>query len=805
MNYRKSQIKIRDTVYGEIAARYIERYGGALQRELYKLKTPGTDENQAYYTVGSRKSGRSEPIDSTENREADSGWIEAGAGAKKHAAATGADAGRLSDPDGKDYSKTSRIAEAEKKLIVSGIETDDRILRSLTSARRKRSFRRFCIFFTIVACLFILVEVSGFPSFIVSIWETQVVARLNGINAERATPFGGIETNGTNAYEAETSGGFNDIDNAPDADVTADEIIPISIPIKPAYSVVSAIQDAGRTIYFIANEKQDNIVLSLRRGELSDVETTALTPASINGITVYLLYNADYSMLLFERDGVIHELTCKYDVNTLVDFCGFEYRGFSRGVLNPQIAESGLKTVKGDSLSGIPLKADNASYNDVRRRILNGETPPAGAIVTEEIIEYFLSGPAKTPVAGADRFTADFEIGPSPFNEGAAVAYVHIKAREYDWRGVPPSHIVILIDASSSMYSFDKLPLVKDAILQMSENLAEKDRLSILTYDGASEILLDNAGGDATETINNALNNLTAGVETYQGDGLNAAYALAMKNYIEGGANLVIAITDTDDSFGMADRTDMEALVSQYLSEGVELCVIAAGALTKMDGTTQSYLSGYENWRYVHAGTLVEMKQLLLNELTPDSYLVAGGASARIEFNEANVTSYRLIGYERRLSNATERLYTVKDMEHIYAGDEITLLYELTPARPFGETAAGPAGPVGDAGGNQNGAVRFPDELFELRIEYTSADEFIDETYKKAATFNDIPAENSADFHFACSVAAFCGLLDGINRLNADIGLAESLAEAGIGPDTDGRRAAYLDLLQKYSQLSGQR
>ena len=826
MNNRKNHIKKRDDVYGEIAARYVERYGGVLQRELRMQRTSGAPRRAAYDSAKAFSDDVSDEAVFPENENDNGGWSEIGADTSKSVFAGGINVSKRAS--GRKISPPSKQApDTGQKMMTTGIETDDRILHSLTTARRKRNIYRACLFLAIICCIFAVSEIFGLTARVAVIFENIIAAAPDSEDMEATAPNGGVETQTTGEAGATGANGTEaadenaGMDDAEDAGFTENGIIPLDLPVKSGYSVVSAVQDVNRTIYFITDIMQDNIVLILRRGKLTDIETSKLTSVSFGDTSAYLSYDADYSLLVYEKDGVIHELTCRYDVNTLVDFCGFEYRGFARGVIFPQIAEGGARAVSDSPVSEIPLKAGAASYIDIRRRIAGGEKPPAGAIVTEEMINYFPVERDDSISNGSDYFDVKYEIGRSPFNEENAVAYVNIKAREFDWNSIPPTHITLLIDTSSSMYSFDKLPLVKDAILYMAEKIPEKGKLSVLTYDGAAEVLLDNAGGDDTESLKNALDDLTSGAETYSGDGLSAAYALARKNYIDGGGNLVIALTDTDDNLGFPDNDQLNALVAQNRSGDVDLCVIAVGALTMLGASSQTSLSEYDQWHYVHADTLTDMKQALLNELTPDSYLLAGGASAQIEFNAANVTAYNLIGYEARESVDGVRINTARDMEHVYAGDEITLLYELELANPDGtpETAGESGSGAGaEAGGSADGATQtggdpagggeentenlYLDELFELQIIYTTADEFVEETYTKAATFDDISEDNGADFYLACSVAAFCSLLDGDNTLNATFELAESLATAGIGGDAGGYRSAYMDLLRQYDRLT---
>ncbi|MCL2057750.1 MAG: von Willebrand factor type A domain-containing protein [Oscillospiraceae bacterium] len=984
MNHDKRQETIRDSVYGEIAARYVERYGAVLQRELFESGAParGGAFGSVYDAAGTagavgetggrggrsgrggrggtdarsaidRDQGSGAPdgrgdgagdLDTADGGGAESsggGWVEAGARSRKTEAgertkraeagarsgqakadarlsqaeaglrpgqngagwansgmnaginagmSTGKNAGKSTDrgadrgadksadsDDSPDMWPGDRSKAPDGRIFLKAdASTDEWIIEALATERRKRALIRFSIAIAAVACLAASVLFSGLPEMVKNVWETQIASKLSQAppgGAEAMTTGGALQTTSTASGltgNALLEDGQPDGPGDSEGDVEDEVgIIPLDFPIRSGYSIVSVIQDAGRTVYFIANEKQDNIVLTVRRGSLPADIAAPLTGIGIGGADVYLAYNEDYSLLLFERDNLVYELTCRYDVNTLMDFCGFENHAFARGVLNPRLGEGGQKSVAVDYMMYIPLKSGTASYSDIRRRIAGGEAPPPGSVVTEEAINYFpperdyssmLASMAAASGGGGEEggqdagepdaagqgaggtdagapdeidngssgewaqgdhpFQIYYEMGASPLHEDRAIAYVHIMAQDFDWLASPPSNITMLIDTSSTMYSFDKLPMVKEAILHMAEKMDEQDRMSIVVYDGDSEVLLDNAEGGDTAPIRSALDDMSAGIYTYYGSGLQTAYTIAQKNFIEGGNNLVITITDTDDGFGLNGAADaLDDLVAQYSDVGIEFRAIAVGALAGPEVDAR-YVE------FIYATTLAEIKQALVNELTSDSYLIAGGARAFIEFNPANVTSYSLFGYDDRRSAYQEQIYTWQDMDHIYAGDSIVLLFELELLDPGaltgtggGETGGGGAEGAGAEGagadaGESAAAVEYADELFEIRIRYTAAGEFANREFAKAATYDDVKTENSADFHLACSVAVFCGSLKGDGDMGASIDLAESLAVAGAnasagggagagspGEGADARRAAYIELIRQYRNL----
>jgi hypothetical protein len=76
-------------------------------------------------------------------------------------------------------------------------------------------------------------------------------------------------------------------------------------------------QDVGKTIYYLDNTRLDDAVVTLEYAELPDI--SGLTVYEINGQPAYGKYSPDYSALIFTKDGILYELTSKYDINTLME------------------------------------------------------------------------------------------------------------------------------------------------------------------------------------------------------------------------------------------------------------------------------------------------------------------------------------------------------------------------------------------------------------------------------------------------------------------------------------------------------
>jgi hypothetical protein len=98
-----------------------------------------------------------------------------------------------------------------------------------------------------------------------------------------------------------------------------------------------------------------------------------------------------------------------------------------------------------------------------------------------------------------------------------------------------PNNVVFLIDVSSSMAYPNKLPLLKIAMKNLLSSMRSIDRISIVTYAGNTDVVLESTPADKKEKIADRIDGLKSGGSTEGGKGIREAYRVAEKNFIPGG------------------------------------------------------------------------------------------------------------------------------------------------------------------------------------------------------------------------------------------------------------------------------
>ena len=462
-----------------------------------------------------------------------------------------------------------------------------------------------------------------------------------------------------------------------------------------------------------------------------------------------------------------------------------------------RIDDNAFHLVKNDPLSTLSIDVDTASYSNVRRFLNTGSMPPADAVRTEELINYFrFDYPLP---ANEEPFSVTTELAPCPWNTAHKLALVGLQARRLEEEAMPPRNLVLLIDVSGSMMSDDKLPLVRTALRLLVDTLNARDRVAIVVYAGSTGLVLPSTPGDEKSRIHEAIAQLEAGGSTNGGAGITLAYEIARRHFVKGGINRVILATDGDFNVGVTSHGDLIRLIEKHREGGVFLSVLGVGTGNLKDATMEQ-LADKGNGNYAYLDSLHEARKVLVAEAGSTLVTVAKDVKIQIEFNPARVGAYRLIGYENRLLRNEDFNNDRKDAGEIGAGHTVTALYEIVPPEVALDL------PRVDPLKYQQAPTARPDttgELMTVKLRYKRPDG--DTSQLISVGLRDGDGTMTDNVGFASAVAAFGMLLrKSEHRGSATYADAISLARRHRGRDERGYRAEFVRLVELAEALSRQ-
>jgi Ca-activated chloride channel homolog len=320
---------------------------------------------------------------------------------------------------------------------------------------------------------------------------------------------------------------------------------------------------------------------------------------------------------------------------------------------------------------------DRASYANVRRFLREGVRPPRQAVRIEEMVNYFTYDYPQP--SGDDPVSITTELAACPWNEKNRLLLIGLQSRKIETADLPPNNLVFLIDTSGSMQSADKLPLVKDALRLLVDQMRPQDTVSIVAYAGSAGLVLKPTRGSDRGAILEALDAFEAGGSTAGAEGIVLAYDVAKQNFLRDGNNRVILATDGDFNVGVSSDGELEQLIESRRRDGIFLTVLGFGTGNLKDSKME-LLADKGNGNYAYIDSIAEARKSLVQEMGATLLTVARDVKIQVEFNPATVGAYRLIGYENRLMRAEDFNNDAKDAGEIGAGHSVTALYEIVPA-----------------------------------------------------------------------------------------------------------------------------
>jgi Ca-activated chloride channel family protein len=448
-------------------------------------------------------------------------------------------------------------------------------------------------------------------------------------------------------------------------------------------------------------------------------------------------------------------------------------------------------------LSTFSVDVDTASYANARRFLNNGQLPPKEAIRIEEFINYFEYDYLQ-PI-GNIPFSVNTEVSRAPWKSNHKIVRIGLQGKKIRTENIPPSNIVFLLDVSGSMNAPDKLPLLKQALRILLNQLSTRDRIAIVAYAGASGLVLPSTYASDREKILTAMDRLRAGGSTNGGQGIQLAYKIAEDNFISNGNNRVIIATDGDFNVGVASDDELVKLIEQKRESNVYLSVFGFGSGNLNDQMMEK-LSNKGNGNYAYIDSVDEAKKALGNQLAGTLFTIAKDVKIQVEFNPEKVAGYRLIGYENRKLADTDFNDDKKDAGEIGSGHSVTALYELVPK---GQKVENPGVDELKYARQENSDTKFDNELMTVKLRYKLPKESKSKLLTIGVLDRDRMIEQSSkNMKFATAVAQF-GLLLRDSKYKGDASFTNvlSLAGSAVGSDLRGYRSEFISLVNKAQRL----
>jgi len=457
------------------------------------------------------------------------------------------------------------------------------------------------------------------------------------------------------------------------------------------------------------------------------------------------------------------------------------------------LPDNPVHSVAETPVSTFSVDVDTGSYANVRRFLNQGRLPPDGAVRLEEMVNYFPYDYA-LPTDGSP-FGVTTEVASTPWNPHTRLLRIGIKASDRAVADLPPANLVFLVDVSGSMDRREGLPLVKSTLKLLVDQLRDQDRVSLVVYAGESRVVLKPTSGRDKTSIRNAIDQLTAGGSTAGASGIELAYQMAREGFIDKGINRILLATDGDFNVGVSDFDSLKQMAVDQRKSGVSLTTLGFG-VDNYNEHLMEQLADAGDGNYAYIDNLREARKVLVDQLSSTLAVVARDVKLQVEFNPAQVSEYRLLGYENRALKREDFNNDKVDAAEIGAGHTVTALYEIVPKGQPGwlEPLRYSSAPRAD------GKTA---ELAMVRVRYKPLDSPDSKLIEHPISSEPNSAKPSDDLRFSAAVAAFAQQLKGDGRYTGNMSLNDTaaLARSARGDDPFGLRGEFVQMVELAQSL----
>ena len=342
--------------------------------------------------------------------------------------------------------------------------------------------------------------------------------------------------------------------------------------------------------------------------------------------------------------------------------------GFATDEYEPIEEKKALNTAE-EPTSTFRMTTNTASAGVVLNQLRNGRRIDRSMVRIEEMLNYFRY---ESLLPEKDMFELSYELMDA--DNDRKYLYINVQGRE---EVKDRQNIIILLDISGSMNG--NTEQTQAAIASIISKLGNGDKLSLITYSTTDTVEMEAFTINGPEDRRKALEKLLS-IEingyTYGSKGIETAYKIGKKHYIEGGNNQVILITDGDLNFGITDKGGLEELIEKKKKSRLFLSVIGTGLYNYKDEKLE-VLSKHGNGVYRIVNNLADVKKSIDEEYASLVNIIAKDVKGQVEFNPEIVESYRLLGFENRTLSRQDFTDDTVISEPFGSGGYGAALYEL--------------------------------------------------------------------------------------------------------------------------------
>ncbi|MDE2687093.1 MAG: von Willebrand factor type A domain-containing protein [Chloroflexota bacterium] len=331
-----------------------------------------------------------------------------------------------------------------------------------------------------------------------------------------------------------------------------------------------------------------------------------------------------------------------------------------------------------DSVSTFSLDTDRTSYHLALNWAREGYDVEPDSVRAEEWINAFNYGYAQP--SQDDSFAVHTDVIPHPLDNRMALARIAFQAPELRDDG-RPLNVTLVLDASGSMADGDRVDIAREAAESIRNSLRRDDRIAVVhfTDEVIDKLTVEHSKPDSRD-VRRSIDRLDPGGSTNVQAGLDLGVQLAHEARWErpNSHNYVILMSD---GVANVDATNPFAILESAgdydNSNPLRLITIGVGIQNYNDYLLEQLAQHGNGWyRYLDDTGQARATFSRENWLAL-SIPFADQTRAQVTWNPEVVQSWRIVGYENRVTADENFAQARKEFAEIPSGAATTVFYEL--------------------------------------------------------------------------------------------------------------------------------
>ena len=333
-----------------------------------------------------------------------------------------------------------------------------------------------------------------------------------------------------------------------------------------------------------------------------------------------------------------------------------------------------------DRVSTFSLDTDRTSFQLALSWARAGHDVEPDSVRSEEWVnafDYRYERPSRD-----DSFAIHTDVMPHPLDGGMILARIAFQAPELRDDG-RPLNVTLVLDSSGSMADGNRMEIARAAADSIRRSLRRDDRISVVQFNRSVKhrLTVENQSPDSGD-VSWSISQLTPGGSTNVQAGLDRGVEIAdsMRWNNPGAYNYVILMSD---GVANVDATNpfviLESARDRDSSNPLRLITIGVGIANYNDQLLEQLAQHGNGW-YRYLDDPGQARALFSRENWPAlSIPFADQTRAQITWDPNVVDSWRIVGYENRITADQNFTEARKEFAEIPSGAATTVFYELRP------------------------------------------------------------------------------------------------------------------------------